>query len=551
MTTLFKIYRMNFFGKFLLLPLMVLLLAAFTFKVNKYNNHIYKGKKVTVVIDAGHGGERDPGATGNNGITEKEINLSIAKFMKQYNDNENIIIDLVREDDVYINPAEKAKIANEKNADLFVSLHVDSDKKIASKSGLSVFVAKNQFPNSEISKVFATSILNEFTNNYSLPVIANPMQRQVGIWVLQNVNAPAVLIEAGFITNDKDVAYLQSNEGKEAIAKNILTGIEKYLTQKANILPTVDTIPKTLPTEAQWEKAANEAENDLNTKPSITVTSEKGKVDFYGDTKNIVRTKDDPLYVVDDVIVSKDKMEKMHTNNIAGVHILKGDAAIKKYGDKGKNGVVIITTKGNSVASKPNVAIALDKMNVLYIGLDNPVTIAVSGYKAEDLIVSMKNGSIEGKNGKYVARVTNTNPAEIIIETIENGQRKLIGTQMYRVKHLPDPVNGKNVSDFDIKVQPKLGIDGISKTRFKAEDFTKAKKLTTGSDFEIVQCTIFFSGAGFPTVKMVTLNGNDLSALKEVISNCVAGTTITFDTVKVKVENGNFRYIDGLSIQLY
>jgi hypothetical protein len=90
-------------------------------------------------------------------------------------------------------------------------------------------------------------------------------------------------------------------------------------------------------------------------------------------------------------------------------------------------------------------------MNVLYIGIDNPITIAVSGYKSEDLIVTMQNGSITGKEGKYIAHVTNIEQAVIIIETMENGKKVLLGTQVYRVKRVPDPINGKFNMDYDAK----------------------------------------------------------------------------------------------------
>jgi N-acetylmuramoyl-L-alanine amidase len=247
MITKIKNQKANYIGRILVLPLSILILAAFTFKVNKSISHLYKGKKITVVIDAGHGGERDPGAKSSNGISEKDICLSLANYIKTYNTNTSITIELVREGDVYLSPVEKAKIANDKNADLFVSLHLDGSPHPNTKTGMSIWIAKNTFINSEKSKLFAASLITEFEADYPLAVAPIPVQRQQGIWVLQNVNAPSVLIEAGNITNDKDVVYLQTTGAKETIAKNILMGIEKFLilskksNPQANKISTADS----------------------------------------------------------------------------------------------------------------------------------------------------------------------------------------------------------------------------------------------------------------------------------------------------------------------
>ncbi len=455
MLTKIKNTKVNYIGRVLVLPLAVLVFAAFTFKVNKLQTHLYNGKKVTVVIDAGHGGEKDLGATGLDGTTEKELNLTLAKRIKEINTNSNIEIVLTRETDIYQTPQEKADFANNLGAHLLVALHIDKDPKPngVTKSGMNIFVAKNDYKNATLSKAFGSFMLQSFTSNYQLPVPGSTTQRDVGIWIIKASNCPSILVEAGYINNEKDLAYLKSDEGQIQFSKNILNGIENFLAQPPLITTNTDTIPNKLPTQAQWEKAADKKPStDLKPTSSVTISALNGKIDFYGDNKNTILTKDEPLFLLNGNEISKKELDKLDPTTIENIDVLKGASVPVYYGENGKNGIVKISTKGNIVKPKPNVAIALDKMNVLYIGLENPVTVAVSGYKNEDLIVSMKNGSIEGKDGKYIAIVTNANPAEIIIETIEDGERKLLGTQIYRVKHMPDPVNGKNVSDFDIKI---------------------------------------------------------------------------------------------------
>ncbi|MBK8787289.1 MAG: N-acetylmuramoyl-L-alanine amidase [Chitinophagaceae bacterium] len=76
----------------------------------------------------------------------------------------------------------------------------------------------------------------------------------MGIMILQANTCPAVLIEAGFINNEKDLAYLQTSAAKETIAKNLLLAIEKYLVNIPAVKSLTDTLP--LPTKQQWDADA-------------------------------------------------------------------------------------------------------------------------------------------------------------------------------------------------------------------------------------------------------------------------------------------------------
>ena len=163
------------------------------------------------------------------------VTASIVKKIKAQNNNDNIDIILTRNDDIYQTPPEKVEFSKAHHADLFISLHVDATADKSEKNqhtGMSVWVAKDNFKNASGSKIFASAILQEFKQDYKIPVLIEfPQQRKNGIWVLQENDCPAVVIETGFITNKTDLAYLQTEEAKETIAKNILTAVEKYAVQ--------------------------------------------------------------------------------------------------------------------------------------------------------------------------------------------------------------------------------------------------------------------------------------------------------------------------------
>lgn len=231
--------------------------------------------------------------------------------------------------------------------------------------------------------------------------------------------------------------------------------------------------------------------------------------------------------------------------------------AIKKYGQEARYGVIecvkaeIIRNRNLNENVDRQVAVALDKMNVMYIGVDNPVTVAVSCIPSDQLEVKMDNGSISGGNGKYIAHVQRV--GEAVVHVSFRG--KLLGSSIYRVKRIPDPNDKIAFSNMDFQVDyqilPKAGIDGVTSTRMKAEVLKKAKQLTAGTGYSVLGATVYFSGAGFKDVVSVSMSGDNLSLLKEQIERCTENTVITFDAIKVKDDNGKIKNIDGISLILF
>lgn len=222
--------KAGYFSKLLALPLVFIIFAAFTFKVKKEDITSYHGKKIIVILDAGHGGN-DGGAKNTlANILEKDMALSIAKKVKELNKNTDVDIVLTRINDTYQSPAERVAFTKAQNANLFISIHVDAatEDSVNIKSGMDVYVAKDNIPNVINSKLLASAVIGEFKNNYKLNVSSFPKQREVGIWTLQENTCPSVLLEVGFITNNKDLTYLQTEEAKETIANNLLNAISQY-----------------------------------------------------------------------------------------------------------------------------------------------------------------------------------------------------------------------------------------------------------------------------------------------------------------------------------
>ena len=230
MLTKNKNSKISYVSRLLALPLAALVFFAFTLKMKPINSpNQYTGKKITVVIDAGHGGD-DNGVTVNN-IKEKDLTLSIAKVIKEMNKNENINIILSREQDKYIHPKDRVIFSESSKADLFISIHIDAAFGSSKISGLNIMIPNNDNAYLTESKILGSSIIESFKNNYPLTVANEVMQRAKGVYILKANQYPSILIEAGFLTTPKDLAFLIQSENQKTIARNILNGIERYALQ--------------------------------------------------------------------------------------------------------------------------------------------------------------------------------------------------------------------------------------------------------------------------------------------------------------------------------
>ena len=171
-----------------------------------------------VCIDAGHGG-KDPGAE-SGGVQEKDIALTVAlKVGALLKDCEVIY---TRTEDVYVGLSERALIANQAKADLFVSIHCNSVDD-ESAHGMEVYHYTHA---SEASKHAARAIYDKL-----LPVsgLRGRGVKSKDLAVLRETKMPAVLIELGFISNPNDRAKLTNSAWQDDAAKAIADGIAEAL----------------------------------------------------------------------------------------------------------------------------------------------------------------------------------------------------------------------------------------------------------------------------------------------------------------------------------
>ena len=189
--------------------------------------NVEAAKKVTWVIDAGHGG-RDVGCEGR--LTrEKDITLAVAKELGRLikKNISGVRVAYTREKDKYLTLQERCDVANNRGAALFISIHVNS--------------AENQFARGTES-FFATNVPLKGTQSGKSELLALLLQRQYlahgreisrgvkqrELYVCEHTNMPSVLTEIGFISNLNEEAYLNSKDGQQELAEAICQALKEW-----------------------------------------------------------------------------------------------------------------------------------------------------------------------------------------------------------------------------------------------------------------------------------------------------------------------------------
>ena len=208
----------------------------------------------TVVLDAGHGG-KDPGAPGTGRYTKTEkhialdVTLKLGKYLKEAFPEMKIVY--TRTKDTFPTLKDRTDIANNSNADLFISImglrYTEANLRVAQKENSVIFLEDNYEenydgfdPNSPES-IIAFSLSQTTYLNQSI-LIAQKIQeqfrervkridrgvKQTPLWVTRATNMPSVLVELGFISNPSEEDFLNSEIGQSYMASAIFRAIKEY-----------------------------------------------------------------------------------------------------------------------------------------------------------------------------------------------------------------------------------------------------------------------------------------------------------------------------------
>ncbi len=219
-------------------------------------------KKKIIILDPGHGG-KDPGAIGRGGTKEKDLVLSIGLRLKTILEQNGFTVYMTRMSDRFIPLQERPRIANKKNGDLFISLHINSAPRNTKASGIETFYLSSRYSdptakevakrentssftgkpltedeliklilsdllltvNIEDSSKFAGLVEKQLTRYVKLPVRG---VKTAPFIVLKGLKMPAVLIELGFISNPREENLLKTRDFQLKLAKGITSAVKLF-----------------------------------------------------------------------------------------------------------------------------------------------------------------------------------------------------------------------------------------------------------------------------------------------------------------------------------
>lgn len=173
---------------------------------------------VKIFIDPGHGGH-DPGATAN-GLREKDITLKIALKMKSLlSGYEGVQVKLSRESDKYVSLADRVKMANNWNADYFVSIHVNA----GGGTGFESYIYNGKYSGKQETHRKRSIIHAEVMRQ--LAGVRDRGMKEANFHVLRETKMAAILTENLFIDNKDDAAKLKQDSWLQKIAQGHVNGL--------------------------------------------------------------------------------------------------------------------------------------------------------------------------------------------------------------------------------------------------------------------------------------------------------------------------------------
>lgn len=230
------------------------------------------------------------------------------------------------------------------------------------------------------------------------------------------------------------------------------------------------------------------------------------------------------------------------TASDAGLKTYKG---IIKYKDPDGN-IVPYPFEGEYQVGLPSVTISPTKMNVLYLGVANPVKISVPGMASENLSINVTNGRYEKSGDGYLVYPSKLDASgkntSISVSATMNGDKRSMGSMAFRVKEVPPPLaTVSNKNGGILKKEELLAEEGI---------FADLKDFDFDLKFKVTQFEITFSGAsGFVTSYKGT--GNRFSnEQKEQFKKLTQGSVIIIDNITAKGDDGSNRPLSPISFKI-
>ena len=216
-----------------------------------------------------------------------------------------------------------------------------------------------------------------------------------------------------------------------------------------------------------------------------------------------------------------------------GLHTWTGSLSVKQVEGPPK----VYPISATYMVAKPSAVVSPDKMNVLYIGVPNPLSVSAPGVAKESMKVSMSGGSISGSGGHYTATVSSIGTAKV---TVFGDKGMVLGTSDFRVKRIPDPKpqfagkSGGNTSAANLRAQDRV--------------FAKLENFDFDAKFNVTRFTLLVVKPR-QDATILSASGSELTgAMRAAMNTVTPGTTVVFKDIVAVGPDGTQRGLDPIVI---
>ncbi|WP_026477617.1 N-acetylmuramoyl-L-alanine amidase CwlD [Alkaliphilus transvaalensis] len=193
-----------------------------------------------IVIDPGHGGV-DPGAVAKDGTLEKDINLAIGLYLREYLEQSGAIVIMTRETDkgLYDNTGtirakknqdlrRRREIVQKYSPNVFITIHLNSFPQ-QQYYGAQAFFPKGHIEGEKLAKIIQEELIEVLDKENKRMALSKE-----GIYLIADLNhIPTVLVEGGFLSNQQELAKLKDSNYQQKMAWALYVGIQRYLKESS------------------------------------------------------------------------------------------------------------------------------------------------------------------------------------------------------------------------------------------------------------------------------------------------------------------------------
>lgn len=188
--------------------------------------------------------------------------------------------------------------------------------------------------------------------------------------------------------------------------------------------------------------------------------------------------------------------------------------------------------------ARPSAVVSPDKMNVFYMGVNNPVSVSAPGIAKEKLKVSVSGGTISGANGNYNIKVSGGTEATVTISAeIEAGKSQVLGATKFRIKKVPNPI-----ATFAGKASGQISSASARGTNLLEAEL---KDFDFDLKFRVIKFNLFITRPRQDPLFYQSNDGNFSGSIKQNIAGLNPGDVINFQSIVVAGEDGTTRTLES------